>query len=111
MSDVLASIEHVFDDAGAAVTSCSSSASAVVAARACLAAVRELPDDGSEAELVDLLGTLEDLKAAAAAAQARAAARLDRAVRARHAAAGLPAAEQGRGVAAQVALARRESPT
>ena len=111
MSDARGTIEHVFDNVRPVVTSSSPSASAVVAARACLAAVRQLPADGSEAELVDLLGTLEDLKAAAAAAQARAADRLDRAVRARHAAAALPSAEHGRGVAAQVALARHESPT
>ena len=64
----------------------------------------------SDRELVDRLRELEELKAAAAALQARAAAALDRSVRTAHAAAGLPADQQGRGVAAQVALARRESP-
>ena len=66
--------------------------------------------ESTGAALVDLLTVLEDVKAAAAAGQARAADALDIAVRARHAAAGRPAAERGRGVAAQVALARRESP-
>jgi hypothetical protein len=65
----------------------------------------------SDVERVDLIGALETLKAAAAAAQARATAELDESVRARHAAMGLPAEKQGRGVAAEVALARHESPT
>ncbi|WIB05388.1 DUF222 domain-containing protein [Arthrobacter sp. zg-Y20] len=64
----------------------------------------------SDAELVDRLRALEELKAAACAAQARAAAALDVSVRAAHARAGLPAEKQGVGVGAQVALARRESP-
>lgn len=60
---------------------------------------------------VDQLRALEELKAAAAAAQARIAADLDASVRAAHAAARLPVEQQGRGVAGQIALARRESPT
>ena len=64
----------------------------------------------SDAGLVDRLRVLEELKAAASAAQARAAAALDISVRRAHARAGLPREHQGRGVAAQVALARRESP-
>lgn len=70
----------------------------------------ELPRDVSDAERVDRIRALEDLKAAAAAAQARAAADLDASVRAQHRAQGLPADQQGRGVASQVALARRDSP-
>ena len=66
------------------------------------------PADG--AELIDLLRALEDLKSAAAAAQARIAVAFDAAQRSADAAAGVPAEEQGRGVSAQVALARRESP-
>ena len=58
---------------------------------------------------IDLLGALEDLKNAAAACQGRLAADLDAAARAADAERGLPAARRGRGVAAQVALARRES--
>ena len=61
-------------------------------------------------ELIDQLRTLEDLKSAAAAAQARITVAFDAAQRSADAAAGVPAEEQGRGVAAQVALARRESP-
>jgi hypothetical protein len=52
----------------------------------------------------------ERLKSAAAAVQARAAAALDAARRASEAAAGMPAAKRGRGVASEVALARRDSP-
>ena len=62
------------------------------------------------AELIDQLRALEDLKSAAAAAQARIAVAFDAARRRADAAAGVPAEERGRGVAAQVALARRESP-
>jgi hypothetical protein len=64
-----------------------------------------------EAALVARITALEELKAAAAAGQARAAARLEAMRRVREAAAGVPAAKQGRGVAGEVALARRESPT
>ncbi|MDK1327669.1 HNH endonuclease signature motif containing protein [Arthrobacter sp. zg-Y1143] len=64
----------------------------------------------SDAGLVDRLRALEELKAAACAAQARVAAALDVSVRAAHARAGLSAEKQGVGVGAQVALARRESP-
>ncbi len=67
-------------------------------------------EPADEQALVAQLTAIEGLKSAAAARQARLAEALDRAVRAREAASGLPADEQGRGVAAQVALARRESP-
>lgn len=65
---------------------------------------------GSDAERVDLIRRLEELKAGAAAAQARLSAALDASQRAAQAAAGVPARRQGAGVGAQVALARRESP-
>ncbi len=64
----------------------------------------------TDAERIDQLRALEQLKSAAAAAQARITVDLDASVRAAHAAAGVPAERQGRGVAAQVALARQESP-
>lgn len=67
-------------------------------------------EPAGEASLVDGLSALEHLKSAAAAAQARLAEALDRAVCAREAAAGVAADQRGRGVAAQVALARRDSP-
>jgi hypothetical protein len=64
----------------------------------------------SDAERVDRIRALEELKAAAAAAQARETVALERSIRADRAARGLPAKEQQRGIGAQVALARRESP-
>ena len=60
--------------------------------------------------LVERIAALERLKAAAAAGQARLAAALDEARRSAEAAAGVPAARRGRGVATEVALARRDSP-
>jgi hypothetical protein len=68
----------------------------------------ESPAD--EQELIRRIGELERLKSAAAAAQARAAAALDAARRSSEAAAGVVAARRGRGVATEVALARRDSP-
>ncbi|TNU73469.1 DUF222 domain-containing protein, partial [Miniimonas arenae] len=59
---------------------------------------------------VSMLTELEALKAAACAAQARLAAQLASSQRAHQRAAGVPAKHCGRGVAAQVALARGESP-
>ena len=65
--------------------------------------IRCLPVSSDSTALVDQLRALEELKAAAAAAQARVAVAFDRAQRAEQAEAGIPAAEQGQGVAAQVA--------
>ena len=73
--------------------------------------VRCLPVSSDSVALVDQLRGLEELKAAIAAAQARVAVAFDLAQRAEQAEAGIPAAEQGQGVAAQVALARGESPS
>src|SRR6476469_9824545 len=58
---------------------------------------------------VDAIRALEQLVCVATAAQAALAADLDESQRALHEAAGVAAAHRGRGVAAQVALARRES--
>jgi hypothetical protein len=63
-----------------------------------------------ESALAERIAALERLKSAAAAGQARAAAALDAMRRASEAAAGMPAAKRGRGVASEVALARRDSP-
>lgn len=69
------------------------------------------PDSGtSDAERIDRIRALEELKAAAAAAQARETAALDISIRNERAARGLSAKEQAKGIGAQVALARRESP-
>ena len=62
-----------------------------------------------EAALIEQIAWLERAKSAAAAGQARAAAALDEKRRADEAAAGVPKAKQGRGVASEVALARRDS--
>jgi hypothetical protein len=63
-----------------------------------------------ESALVERIAELERVKSAAAAAQARAATTLDAARRSAEAEAGIPAARRGRGVASEIALARRDSP-
>ena len=72
-----------------------------------LARVDRAVGDG---ERVEQIRALEELKSAAAAAQAVVTADLVVSQRAEQLAAGVPASELGRGVAAQVALARRVSP-
>ncbi|WP_322938659.1 HNH endonuclease [Nocardioides bizhenqiangii] len=68
----------------------------------------ELPDDPSR--LIDLIGELERLKSLACAVQAEAAVAYDAARRSAESAQGVPLRRQGRGVAAEIAIARRESP-
>jgi len=63
-----------------------------------------------EAALVARLTRMEQLKSAAAADQARTAAALDVMRREAEAAAGVPAAKRGRGLAGEIALARHDSP-
>ena len=63
-----------------------------------------------EAFLVDRIAWLEREKSAAAAEQAVVTAELDRVRRAREAEAGAPAAKRGKGLASEIALARRDSP-
>ena len=63
-----------------------------------------------DADRVEQIGLLEQLKAAAAAAQAVLTVELVASQRAEQQAAGVPASRLGHGVAAQVGLARRESP-
>jgi Domain of unknown function (DUF222) len=67
-------------------------------------------DTIDQSALIDEIARLERVKSAAAAGQARAAAALDGLRRADEAAAGVPRDKQGRGVASEVALARRDSP-
>src|SRR6201989_2675223 len=62
-----------------------------------------------QAALIERIAELEKIKSTAAAGQERAAA-LDKARRAAEADAGVPAAQRGRGVASEIALARRDSP-
>jgi hypothetical protein len=68
----------------------------------------QLTDD--DAGMIDELRALEELKCAAEARQARLTAAFDASQQGQQAAAGEPAERQGRGVAHQIALARRESP-
>jgi hypothetical protein len=63
-----------------------------------------------EAVLVERIAELERSKSLAAAEQARVTADLDTARRAREAAEGMPAAKRGRGLAAEIALARHDAP-
>ncbi|AEV72654.1 hypothetical protein MycrhN_2053 [Mycolicibacterium rhodesiae NBB3] len=63
-----------------------------------------------EAVLVERIAELERSKSVAAAEQARVTADLDTARRAREAAEGMPAAKRGRGLGAEIALARHDAP-
>ena len=72
-----------------------------------LAAVDPTAD---ESALIERIAELETIKSAAAAGQARAAAALDAARRASESATGVPAERRCRGVASEVALARRDAP-
>lgn len=69
-----------------------------------------LVEGDDDTQRIDLVSELESLKAAAAAAQARRAVAFADSQEAAQAARGVPRRERGRGVAAQIALARRESP-
>jgi hypothetical protein len=73
------------------------------------AALAAVDPHAEEAALIDQIASLERVKSAAAAVQARAAALLDQKRRADEAAAGVPRSKQGRGLASEVALARRDS--
>ncbi|BBY49769.1 HNH endonuclease [Mycolicibacterium arabiense] len=69
------------------------------------------PATVDEAGLIDRIAQLERLKATAAAAQARLTAALDLKRRTAEADAGIPMRKRGQGLASEVGLARRESPT
>ena len=69
-----------------------------------------LPLSADSAGLIDQLRILEDAKSAFSAMQARISVAFDAAQRRTEATAGVPPAERGKGVAEQIALARRESP-
>ncbi len=77
-------------------------------------AVQEVLPEGrdvaTDAERVDLLSKLEELKNTICAVQADLAVDLAASQRAQQAAAGVAAERQGRGIALQLGLARRESP-
>ncbi|MBT1001451.1 HNH endonuclease [Paenarthrobacter sp. DKR-5] len=74
---------------------------------AALAVAGPCPDD---AAVIEELRALEDLKSAAAARQARITAAFDASQRGAQADAGIPAVRAGKGIATQIALARRQSP-
>ena len=74
------------------------------------ASCEDLSEAWADPNLVDLMRVLEELKSAAAAVQARAAAVFDASQRRAQSRAGVPSGQLGRGVGAQVALARRDSP-
>jgi hypothetical protein len=63
-----------------------------------------------ESALVARIAGFERMNSAAAAGQARVTADLDAVRRASEAAAGVPAGKRGRGLASEIALARRDSP-
>ncbi len=73
-------------------------------------ALAELGEGMTDAERVDAIRGAEELICAAQALQARLSVDLDTSMRSAAADRGVPAARRGRGVAHQVALARRESP-
>ena len=70
----------------------------------------KLEPGADEASLIATIEELERFKAAAAAMQAQAAAAFEAARNAREQEAGIPARRRGRGVAAEIALARHDSP-
>lgn len=109
-------IEHMFDDmqdqqleaqqgAPAAILG----ASTVRGWKDALAQALEQASGLDDAGRIDSIRALEELTCVATAAQAALARELDASQRSTQAAAGVPAARRGRGVAQQVALARRES--
>lgn len=67
--------------------------------------------DGAEAEAVDRINALEQIKSACAAAQARESAALEVHRWQDEAARGVPAERRGRGLGSEIGLARRENPT
>lgn len=87
-----------------------SAAQIAATARGLVAAARGASDELSDAAKIELLTALEEAKAAFAAAQAHLAVAFERSQLAEQEAAGIRASRRGAGIAAQVALARRESP-
>lgn len=83
----------------------------LVAVRSCLQGALATDSGLDDAERIDSIRALEELICTATAAQAALSRELDVSQRSAQAAAGTPAAQQGRGIAQQIALARRESPT
>jgi len=115
-------IEHMFERQGGAGSGSGGGRAEAPApagttacdARAVGAWVADLARDSfaglSDGERIELLRSLEALKCVAEGAQAQVAVDFDASQRAEQAARDVPPARRGQGVAAQVALARRESP-
>ncbi len=78
--------------------------------RWCVDALSRLDARVSDAERVDQIRLLEEIKSAAAAAQVRVTTQFVASQRAAQEVAGVPAEAIGAGIASQVALAKRESP-
>ncbi|KQR96687.1 HNH endonuclease [Williamsia sp. Leaf354] len=74
-----------------------------------LSALSEMAPASSETDTIDQIAALESLKAACAATQAKQTIRLEELRVEAESAAGVPVARQGRGLAAEVALARKAS--
>lgn len=85
-------------------------AAAITATRREVQAALDGPSRLDDAGRVDAIRALEELACTVSAAQAALAAELADSIEADHEALGVPSARRGQGVAAQVALARRESP-
>jgi Domain of unknown function (DUF222) len=85
-------------------------ASSTIASMFDLVGLGAVDPHADEAALIARIAELESVKSAAAAGQARAAAALDALRRSNESDARVPAAQRGRGVASEVALARRDSP-
>ena len=87
-----------------------SGAAAGVTVTDMIRALTDMRPAADSAGMIDQLRELEDWKSAAAALQARITVAFDVRQRRDQASAGVPAEDLGAGIAAQVALARRESP-
>ncbi|MGJ0118352.1 DUF222 domain-containing protein [Williamsia sp. MIQD14] len=81
----------------------------VVALQSFLSRLTDVPDAADEATAIDRISLLESIKAGCAAAQAVETMRLEELRVEAESAVGVPAARQGRGLAAEVALARKAS--
>ncbi|MEN8584332.1 DUF222 domain-containing protein [Burkholderia sp. RS01] len=103
--------EAAFADDAASNTYASSSAGSCASVQDLIAAAGSLQLSPDSAGLIEQLAGLEVLKCVGAGLQARIAVAFDAAQRREQATAGVPVAERGQGVAAQIALARRESPS
>ena len=98
------------EEAGGTVLGATGLNTAVLDAAVLDARVLDDAEAAMRVQLIDHIRALEELKGSICAAQARAAAVFDESSRRSNARAGIKAEQRGRGVAAQVALARRESP-